>query len=274
MRAEKFSFVRIFVFSWFLVTGVSAALAIEQPTKELEPVDLEPHLGQQIRLSSSFTSSTGQSTEIGDLFLKGKPLVVIPAYYTCPRLCGLVLTGVAEVLSKVGLELGKDYRVITASFNPKDTPEKARKMAEKYRALYSGEGDPSSGWEFLVGSQENIDSLMGELGFRYIEDKKEYAHTAAFMILTPDGRISQYFPGVQFPERDVRLALVEASEGTIGTFFDQALLFCFRFDPTKGRYTMVAFNVVRAGGGVTLVLLGGLMLILWRREIRRKRDTT
>ena len=254
-----------------VVTGVSIAMAIEQPTKELEPVNLEPHLGQQVTLVSSFVTSTGQAVTVADLFLAGKPLLVIPAYYTCPRLCGLVLTGVAEALSKVGLEVGTDYKVITVSFNPKDTPEKAKRTAEKYRAMYSGKGDPTAGWEFLVGTQENIDSLMGELGFRYIEDKKEYAHTAAFMILTPDGRISQYFPGVQFPERDVRLALVEASEGTIGSFIDQALLFCFRFDPTKGRYTMVAFNVVRAGGGVTLVLLGGLMLILWRREARKKR---
>lgn len=249
-----------------------AAHALENPGVELEPVDLDPQLGRQISLQSRFFDSSGTEQALSEIFLEGKPLVIIPAYYDCPMLCGMVLTGVAQVLSKLGLELGVDYSVATVSFNPRDTPEKAKETAEKYRALYGGSGDPEKGWGFYVGAQDQVDTLMGELGFRYIEDANDYAHTAAFMILTPDGRISQYFLGVQFPERDVRLALVEASAGTIGTFVDQALLFCFRFDPTKGRYTMVAYNVVRAGGGITLILLGGLLLVLWRREVKKRAE--
>jgi protein SCO1/2 len=166
----------------------------------------------------------------------------------------------------MNLVLGEDYRVITVSFNPKDDAEDARRTADRFRKKLLPSVGNKSGWIFLSGDQQNIVPLMKDLGFLYKEDKGEFAHTAAIFVLTPSGVISQHFTGISFPFRDVRLALVEASQGKVGTLLDQALLFCFRFDPSQGKYTWAAFNVVRAGAVITLLLIIGLFFSLRRRE--------
>jgi protein SCO1/2 len=166
----------------------------------------------------------------------------------------------------MGLVLNQDYRILMVSFDTEDTAERARARAE---SLWEGISDRSSaeaGWRFLVTQGDSAPTLMNQIGFKYLPDKGEFAHAAALMILTPDGQISQYFTDVNAAARDVKLALVEASRGSIGSAIDHVMLFCFRFDQTKGKYTWAAFNIMRAGGALTLLFLAGLVLFLRRRE--------
>ena len=149
---------------------------------------------------------------------------------------------------------------------PKDTFESAEEKRRQYVTGLKLKDKAKSGWHFLVGEPENVNKLMNQIGFHYIEDKGEFAHSAAIMLLTHDGEISQYFTGIDFRPFDVKLALVEASKGKVGSIIDHVLLFCFRFDPTKGRYTWAAFNIMRLGGILTFLCLGALIFRLWRRE--------
>jgi len=249
------------LFTAFFIIPV---FALEKPKEKLEGVGLATERGDSVDLSLTFTDSDGTTKTLGELVAGTKPIILIPAYYSCPRLCGLLLKGVSELLNKIDLTLGEDFRVVTVSFNTREGAADAHRAQETWRSRFKGKGDPLA-WHFLVGDSKNVDPLMEQIGFRYLPDGKEFAHTAVIMLLTPSGEISQYFTGISFPTWDVRLALVEASKGEIGTAFDQVLLYCFRFDPTKGKYTWFAFNVVRAGGAITLILLAGLIFVLWRR---------
>ncbi|MBN8549214.1 MAG: SCO family protein [Deltaproteobacteria bacterium] len=208
----------------------------------------------------------GATVKLRDVVRDGRPFIIVPAYYSCPRLCGLVLKAVHDLVLQLGLKLNEDFRIITVSFDPQDTPAAASERAAEYRKGLEPSEAAAHGWRFLTGSEANVSALMNQIGFHYLEDSGEFAHSAAIMILTPEGQISQYFTGISFTARDAKLALVEAGRGSIGSAMDHFLLFCFRFDQTKGRYTWAAFNVMRAGGVLTLVLLAGLILVLRRRE--------
>jgi protein SCO1 len=272
--------MKVSAFKYLLVLGwvcllclQQPVLALENPGEELNEVGIFTNLGTEIDLSLTFLDSAGEQVSLADLFSSPSgreiPVVLVPAYYDCPRLCGLILEGVTELLNSLSLQLGVDYRVVTVSFRPEETPEHAKSIRQKFvRKLKDPELAEDRGWTYLVGDAEAVDQLMEQISFRYKPDGDDIAHAAAIVLLTPQGKVSQYFTGIQFPSWDVRLALVEASEGNIGRMLDQVLLFCFRFDPTKGRYTLFAINVMRAGGAVTLVLLIGLMWYLWRRDKR------
>ena len=240
--------------------------AIEKPGEELADVGLTTALGSTVDLSLSFVDAEGQTVRLSDYAAEKKPLIIIPAYYNCPKLCGLLLQGATELFNETEAKLGKDFNVVTVSFNPRETHEIAAKRQATYREkLTSPEVDPQ-GWKFLVDRDSSVKALMESLGFNYKKDKQDFAHTAALFVLTPEGQISQYFTGIKFPAWDFRLALVEASMGGIGSALDHVLLFCFRFDPLKGRYTFMAQNIMRAGGALTLILLTGLIVTLRRRE--------
>ncbi len=239
----------------------TAAIGVENPGENLKPLELSTQLGDPVSGDTTFLNQRGEEVQISKLVAQ-KPTILVPAYYTCPRLCGLLLTSVQELLQKLSLSLKEDYQVVTVSFDPEDTPERAKTQFEKFAAPFEG----AENWHFLSGSEQDIFRLMKSIGFKYFEDKGEFAHTAAIFILTAEGQISQYFTGLQFPPRDVRLALVEASSGQIGSPLDQVLLYCYRFDPTKGKYTLAAFNVVRAGGAAALVFLVGLIVRLRMKE--------
>ncbi len=250
-----------------ILLSISTAFAIEKPGEQLPDLSLKTELGAPVDLSLTFTDSTGEKAALSDFVLSGKPNIIVPAYYNCPRLCGLLLSGMVDLFNELELKIGKDFNVLTVSFNPKEGSELAAKRKSQYlEKLRSHQDAAASGWHFLSGSKENIDLLMQQIGFPFLEDKGEYAHTAAFMILTPDGRISQYFGNIKFRAFDTKLALVEASDGGIGSALDHVLLFCFRFDPLKGKYTWAAFGVMRTGGVLTLLLLGGRIFRLWRKE--------
>ena len=244
----------------------NACLALEKPQEGLAGVGITGHPGDTVDLSLPFTNAAGTSVQLKDYVQPNKALIIVPAYYSCPRLCGLTLDGTLALINSLSLSLGKDYQVLTVSFNKEESWKDALKKERLYRSRITAEGADPAAWNFLVGTEESISSLMGQLGFLYKKDGDEFAHTSAIFLITPEGTLSQYFAGIKFPRFDTRLALVEASEGHVGSLLDQVLLFCFRFDPTKGKYTWVALGTMRAGGLLTVLLLGGLITGLVMRD--------
>lgn len=251
-----------------LLSFSNSTWAIERPADELPKLDLSSKLGSKVDLELQFTKSDGKKVALKELFLPNRPVILVPVYYECPRLCGLLLNGVTTLLNALNLKLGTDLSVIVLSFNSAEGVDLAAKRAEKYRTLLTQPaGDPQA-WHFLVGDQASIQPLMQQIGFEFKKDSTEYAHTALLTLLTPRGEISQYFTGIEFPAWDVRLALVEASKGAIGSPIDHAFLFCFRFDALLGRYTWAVSGLLKIGGALTLALLGYLVIGLLRRERR------
>jgi protein SCO1/2 len=238
----------------------------------LQNVDIEEKLGNAMPLDARFTAEDGAPVRLGDLVPKDRPVVVALVYYNCPMLCGLVLTGLARAMRETGLALGKDFDAVTISFDPRDTVKLA---AERQRGYLQAFGRPElqRSWRFLIGQEPDIRAVADAVGFRYAYDErtKQYAHAAAIFVLTPGGKVSRYLYGVEYPAHDLRLALVEASQGRVGTSFDRLLLTCYRYDPASRTYVPYALGFVRV---VMLGVLGGLSIFLgvfWRREWRGRR---
>jgi len=247
-----------------------SAEAIEDPGANLERIGLNPKLGEQVDLSLEFTDSTGAKVSLRQLVDEGRPAIVVPVYYHCPRLCGLLLSGFIDLLRDMRLSVGKDFQILTVSFAPTETFQEAAEAKQRYASMLGLSEEQRLSWHFLVGSQENVTSLMRQVGFNYIPDGVDFAHSAGLILLTPMGVVAQYFTGIEFSAFDVRLALVEASQGKIGSALDHVMLFCFRFDPTKGKYTWVTIGALRIGGALTIILLGGLIAFLVVRERRSR----
>jgi protein SCO1/2 len=182
-------------------------------------------------------------------------------------LCSLILDGTTTAMLEAGLDLGEDYQALAVSFDPRDTPERAADVRERYLARFDG-AQAAEGLHFLTGTQENIDRITEEIGFgfEWNERQQEFAHTAAVYFLSPDGVITRYLYGIEFPSRDFRTAVLEASNGTVGSPLDQLILYCFQYDPDAGSYVLHATNAMKVGGLLTLILLGGFLLFFWRRE--------
>jgi len=229
-------------------------------------VGITQRMNQQVPPDLTFRDETGNTVKLGDYFGK-KPIVLSLVYFNCPFMCTEVLNGELRALQGVSLKLGADYEAVTVSFDPKDGPPQAALKNRIYTGLYE-RPTASGGWHFLTGDQTSIQALTDAVGFSYIYDQAsgQFAHATALMILTPEGRVSRYFYGVQYPPRDVRLGLVEASDGKIGSPTDAALLLCYHYDPMTGKYGLVISNVIRIAGAVTLLILGTLLFILFRRE--------
>jgi protein SCO1 len=238
----------------------------------LQNVEIEEKLGAKLPAAASFTTQDGAPVRFGDLVHGERPVVVALVYYSCPMLCGLVLTGVARAMRETGLELGKDFDAVTVSFDPRDTTKLA---AERQRGYLQAFGKPEAkrAWTFLTGREPDIKAVADAVGFRYAYDErtKQYAHAAAIFVLTPDGRVSRYLYGVEFPAKDLRLALVEASAGRVGTSFDRLLLTCYRYDPASRTYVPYALGFVRVSMLGVLGALGIMLGVFWRRELRQKR---
>ncbi|HEY3451026.1 MAG TPA: SCO family protein [Myxococcales bacterium] len=247
----------------------NAPVASNAPPKILESVGITERQGEHVPEDTVLTASDGRPIRLGDLLHRGKPVVLTLVYYDCPMLCGLLLGGLTDGLRQSGLKLGRDYEAVTLSFNPRETPAVAAgKQARYLQAL----GAPSSGpdWPFLVGAQPSIHAIADSVGFRYSWDagSRTYAHAAAAIVLTPDGRISRYLHGVTFEPRDLRLSLVEAGGGRVGTTLQRAALICFRWNPAARRYAFFVSTWLRAGGAAVLVGLSALIATLLRRERR------
>ena len=251
------------------LAGATAASAAAQESTTpaiLNHVGIAQNLGAQISPDLAFRDETGKSVRLGDYFGK-KPIVLSLVYFDCPALCTEVLNGELRTMKAISLDLGKDFDAVTVSFEPNDTPALAKAKRDVYAGQYGRPG-AADHWHFLTGDQPSIDALTSAAGFQYAYDAsaRQYAHAAAILILTPGGRIDRYFYGVIYPARDVRLGLVEASAGKIGTATDHALLYCYQYDPMTGKYGIVIINVLRLAGGLTVLLLGIFMTVMFLRE--------
>ena len=253
-----------------LVASLEAQLIVEEPPKALKNVDIVEKLGESIPLDLEFIGEDGGKVRLGDCLAPEKPLVLILAYYQCPKLCSLVLNGLARTVKKLDWEPGKQYNIVTVSIDPTEKPKLAREKKDNYMAdLGKGAKD---GWRFLCSEEKPVKTLADGVGFKYYydEEKEIYAHAAAVFIITDGGRISRYLYGFNFRAKDLRLALLEASQGKIGTIVDRIILFCNRYDPSKNRYTLMASRVMQIGGVLTILALGTFLGVLWLAEFRRR----
>jgi protein SCO1/2 len=232
----------------------------------LQNVGIEQHLDAQVPADLPFVDDTGHSVKLGDYF-GTKPLILNLVYYNCTMLCGEALAGLSGSMKMVKFNVGDEFDVITVSFNPQETPEIAAAKKQEYLKRY-GRPNAAKGWHFLTGSAESINALTKAVGFQYQYDPKinQYAHATAIMVLTPQGRISRYFYGVDYPPKDLRMGLVEASQNKIGNAVDQVLLYCYHYDPATGKYGAIVSNILRLGAGLTIVILAALLFILFRLE--------
>ena len=235
---------------------------------QLKDITIEQRLDNQVPLDLSFRDEQGKAVKLGDYFGK-RPVVLALVYYTCPMLCNQILNGVAGSLKTISFDAGSEFEVIAVSFDPKDTPETAFAKKQAYLERYNRQG-AENGWHFLSGDEAQVKTLAEAVGFTYRWDEAtgQYIHASGIMVVTPQGKLSKYFYGIEYSPRDLKLGLIEASEGKIGSPVDQLFLFCFHYDPATGKYGVVIMNVIRLLGLVTFV--GVALLILFTRRRRRR----
>lgn len=245
--------------------GIMSPPANVRPPR-LENVGIEQRLDSQVPPDLAFRDETGRAVKLGDYFGK-KPLILNLVYYNCTMLCGEALAGLSSAMRLVKFDVGKEFDVVTVSFDPRETPEIAAAKKMDYVKRY-GRSGAAAGWHFLTGSAESVNELTKAVGFQYQYDPKinQFAHATAIMVLTPKGRISRYFYGVDFPPKDLRMGLVEASQGKIGNPIDAVLLYCYHYDPATGKYGAVIANILRLAAAATTFILGGFIFIMLRLE--------
>jgi len=236
-------------------------------------IGIEQKLGTQIPLELTFKDETGKTVKLGNYFGK-RPVILVLAYYECPMLCTVVLNELTRAMNALDWKVGQEFEVVTVSISPTETPELAAKKKANYAKEYK-HGTAEQGWHFLVGEEKNIKRLADAVGFKYTYDPqtKQYAHGAGIMIATPDGKLSRYLMGVEFSARDLKFALAESSQGKIGNPVLSAVMYCFQYDPSTGRYGLVILRVIQLAGIITVLslatLIGGALLL----ERRRKQTT-
>lgn len=252
----------------------ACALAQSGLPPMLEGVGIEQKLDHQVPLNLNFKDEHGAEVKLQKYFT-GKPVILTLVYYECPMLCTEVLNGMVKAMKVMQLSAGKDYDIVTISFNPRETSGLAYDKKQIYLESYNRPG-ADRGWHFLTGNEDAIHRVTSAVGFKYKYDpaQDQFAHAAAIFVLTPDGRVSRYLYGVEFSARDLRLALVEASEGKIGSPIDQALLFCFHYDPSTGKYSAAVLNFVRLGGILTVLSLSIFIVSMRRKEKREQSQVT
>jgi protein SCO1/2 len=237
------------------------------PARLLQKVGINQKMGAQLPLDLPFADEAGRDVTLRQY--AGKPMILALVYYQCPSLCNMVLNGVLRSIRNLDLTAGNEYEVLAVSFDPRETPNMAAAKKQTYLKNYERPGG-EHGWHFLTGPETSSKALADAVGFHYIYDSvtNQYAHSSAIMILTPTGRVTRYFYGIDYPSRDLRLGLVEASNERIGTATDQLLLYCFHYDPATGKYALVVMNVLRLAGLITVALLGTFLFVMFRRDYR------
>jgi protein SCO1/2 len=252
--------------------GIMSPPASARPPR-LENVGIEQRLDAQVPPDLAFRDDAGKVVKLGDYFGR-KPMILNLVYYNCTMLCGEALAGLASGMRLVKFDVGNEFDVITVSFDPRETPEMAAAKKLDYVKRY-GRANAAAGWHFLTGQAESINALTKAGGFQYQYDAKtnQYAHATAIMVLTPQGRISRYFYGVDFPPKDLRMGLVEASQGKIGNAVDAVLLYCYHYNPETGKYGAMVGNILRLAAAATILMLGTFLFILWRLDLSVTRKT-
>jgi protein SCO1/2 len=252
--------------------GIMSPPASTRPPR-LENVGIEQRLDAQVPPDLTFRDDAGKVVKLGDYF-GDKPMILNLVYYNCTMLCGEALAGLSSAMRLVKFDVGNEFDVITVSFDPRETPDMAAAKKLDYVKRY-GRANAAAGWHFLTGQAESINTLTKAVGFQYQYDVKtnQYAHATAIMVLTPQGRISRYFYGVDFPPKDLRMGLVEASQGKIGNAVDAVLLYCYHYNPETGKYGAMVGNILRLAAAATILMLGTFLFILWRLDLSVTRKT-
>lgn len=278
MIIPRFSFLSnwriyfVFLLLYYPLAGPgSLAQVTGYKPDELQAIDVKEQLGNSIPLTLQFVNETGDTVLLKDYFDGERPTILILAYYRCPMLCSLVLNGFTEGARQLKFQPGKDYRMVTISIDPAETPELALQKKQNYVNSW-GDSVVADAWSFLTGDEKSIKTLAAATGFTYYydEEQNQYAHPAVLHILTGEGIISRYLYGIEFKTQDLRLGLLEAAQGKIGNTMDRLLLYCYHYDPNSKGYALFAANVMKIGGLITLILLSTLIFVLWAKYRAQK----
>ncbi len=246
----------------------SAGTGLPQALKE---IGIEQKLGEQLPLDTEVTTEDGRTVKLGSLFESGRPVVLALVYYECPMLCNEVLNGLTGSLKGISLDAGTDFDVIALSFDARENEKPG--LAQNKKAAYLeryGRAGSEKGWHFLTATQHAIDSVTKAAGFNYRWDEKsdQFAHAGGVMVVTPQGKMSRYFYGIDYSPRDLKLGLIESADNKVGSAGDQLLLYCYHYDPATGKYGLAILSVIRLGAVLTLLGMGALGFVFWRRGKR------
>lgn len=243
--------------------------------KALEEVGIQQKLNEQIPLETEFKDENGNIVKLGDYFGKNRPVILALVYYECPMLCNEVLNGLSGSLKGISLDAGKDYDVVAISFDARENekPDLAKNKKASYLKRLNRPG-AENGWHFLTGTQDSIDKVTKAVGFNYRWDEKsqQFAHAGGIMVATPEGRLSKYFYGIDYAPLDLKLGLVDSAQGKIGSTSDQLLLYCYHYDPATGTYGFAVLRILRVAGVLTLLGMGAMFFVFWRRKKGLKAD--
>ena len=263
-RATCFTLVLAFVPTCALGQIVTEP-APERLPPQLGDIGIEQRLNQQLPLSLTFQDENGQTVSLKKYFVPDRPVILSLVYFNCRMLCDQVLTSMAGAMRLLKFDAGHDFEVLTISFDPRDTPQIAAAAKKKYLQMYGRSGG-QDGWHFLTGNAANIRQVADAVGFHYRWDDRtqQFAHAAGITLITPEGRVAQYYYGARFFPSDLRLGLIQTSQNRIGTLADQIVLYCYHWDPRTGRYGMIVSRVIQVSGALTLLILGGILIFLFR----------
>ncbi len=238
----------------------------------LKTVGIEQKLGAQLPLETELKDEDGKIVKLGDYFVSGRPVIVAFVYYECPMLCNQVLNGLTGSLKGMTFEAGKDFDVVAISFDARefDKPGLAKNKKASYMERYGRPGS-EKGWHFLTGSNESIASVTNAAGFSFKWDEKsdQFAHAAGVMVATPKGQLSRYFYGIDYSPKDLKFGIMDSAENKVGNAAEQLMLYCFHYDPATGKYGLAILRVMRLGGVLTLILMGAMGFVFWRRNKKK-----
>jgi protein SCO1 len=259
--------LKLYIYIAFFLFPITLLAQFSDLPPELRDIGIEERLGERVPLDITFTNESGQQVTLEDFFQSGKPVIITPIYYECPMLCNLILNGLTDGMKTLSWQPGNQFEVITFSIDPNEGHELAAMKKEGYIKLLD-KPNAAYGWHFLTTDQQNIDRLTDALGFkfRWSDQAQEFLHGSAIMFISPNGQITRYLYGIDYPQISLRNALFDAAEGKIGTVIDKVVLYCYTYDPDSRSYVASAVNIMKLGGLVTLMGLSIFLGLLWFRK--------
>lgn len=257
----------------FSYDGKPAAMTANEVPEQMKGVGIDEQLGKTLDLSMTFKNEDGQTVTLGSFFDGKTPVIISPVYYSCPGLCNFHLNGFTDGLKQLDWNVGEKFKLLAISFDSKEGPDLAQKKKETYIKLYDRPdkvAQTTAGWHFLTTDEPTVQAFLKAVGFklRWDETQKDWVHASAAIVVSPQGELTRYLPGIVFDAKDIKLAVNEASEGKVGSFVDSLLLYCFKYDPHQSKYTLYAFNLVKVGAALMVLLLALWLLPVWMRTRR------